>query len=134
MELRNLGGTHRGRTAARAVPPSLAAAGLLGLSACGESEPRWLDAVAGHPLHLPTRRPGDLPETQEGRVFRSSARTPGPSERLSESHGRRAVARSRNPSLRSHQLSVEEIGGEAQCAPSDERNAERLRDVQRTRR
>lgn len=130
MELRNLRGTHRGRTAARAGAAILAAAGLLGLSACGESESPvgWTQWQVTR-IYQDPETPADLPETQEGRVFLVIGE-----DSLTGASGCLNLTadvqwREQESQLEVGQLSVEEIGGEAQCAPSDERNAERLRDV-----
>ncbi|HJD50184.1 MAG TPA: hypothetical protein H9907_08895 [Candidatus Corynebacterium intestinavium] len=130
MELRDLRRPQRGRTAARAGAAILAAAGLLGLSACGESESPvgWTQWQVTRIYQNP-ETPADLPENQEGRLFLVIGE-----DSLTGASGCLNLTgdvqwREEESQLEVGQLSIEEIGGEAQCAPSDERNAERLRDV-----
>ena len=130
MELRNLRGTQRGRTVAQAGAAILAAAGLLGLSGCGESESPvgWTQWQVTR-IYQDPETPADLPETQEGRLFLVIGE-----DSLTGASGCLNLKadvqwREKESQLEVGQLSVEEIGGKTQCAPSDERNAERLRDV-----
>lgn len=130
MELRNLRGAQRGRTVARAGAAILAAAGLVGLSACGESESPvgWTQWQVTR-IYQDPETPADLPETQEGRLFLVIGE-----DSLTGASGCLNLKadvqwREKESQLEVGQLSVEEIGGESQCAPSDERNAKRLRDV-----
>jgi len=130
MELSKLRRAQRSRTAARAGAAFLVTAGLLGLTACGESESPvgWTQWQVTR-IYQDPDTPADLPETQEGRLFLVIGE-----DSLTGASGCLNLKadvqwREQESQLEVGRLSVEEIGGEAQCAPSDERNAERLRDV-----
>lgn len=115
---------------ARAGAAALAALGLMGLTACGEAESPvgWTQWQVTR-IYQDPDTPADLPDAQEGRLFvvigeDSLTGASGCLNFKADVQWDEEAAE-----LRVGEMGTEEIDGDVSCAPSDERNAERVRDV-----